>query len=108
VSDLFSLEKPVTESVPVPGTARVTLPSDPDTASLNEPFAFEVTPGSWCVVKWLLTPKMDTSGWWFPHWWCGPGSRTWTGTAGERPAMAARFPSVEAASKALAGDLEDG
>ena len=73
-----------------------------DHAVLCEPFLFEAEPAVWVVAQWKLTPKLATDGWWFPHWWNGAGSRRWTGTGGDIPEEATRFPAAAAAAEALA------
>jgi hypothetical protein len=75
-----------------------------DHADLQEPFLFEPVPGVWVAAQWKLTPKLATDGWWFPHWWNGPRSRRWTGTDGDVPEEAARFPTAAAAVRDLAID----
>jgi hypothetical protein len=80
------------------------LLTDLDEAKLYEPWVVEAEPGAWVVGHWSLIPKPSADGWWFPHWWCGPGTRTWRGTDGDIPADAARFPTISAAAEALAAD----
>jgi hypothetical protein len=74
----------VTAGAPEPGGLKTAnaadgLLTDPDQAGHWEPFTYEAEPGVWPVAKWELTPKLATNGWWFPHWWLGPGSRWWQG-----------------------------
>ena len=80
------------------------LLTDLDEAKLNEPWVVEAEPGAWVVGHWSLIPKLGADGWWFPHWWCGPGTRRWRGSDGDIPGDAARFPTISAAAEALAGD----
>jgi hypothetical protein len=54
---------------------------------------------------WDLTPKLATNGWWFAHWWNGPGSKRWTATPdGVPPASAAWFRDLASAVAALEAD----
>jgi hypothetical protein len=81
------------------------LITGPDHAELWEAFTCDAGPGVWLVAQWVLTPKQETNGWWFTHWWEGPGTRTWRGTAdGYPPASAARFPTAAVAAETLALD----
>jgi hypothetical protein len=66
------------------------LTTDPDEAALGEPFLYQAGPGVWPVGHWSLIPKLGYDGWWFAHWWCGPGTRRWPGTDSELPDDAAR------------------
>ena len=100
----------MTAGAPEPGGLKTAnaadgLLTDPDQAGLWEPFTYEAEPGVWLVAKWELTAKLATNGWWFSHWWLGPGSRWWQGAAGNDlpPESAARFPSAEAAAAAGQG-----
>lgn len=84
--------------------AGVGLSVDPESVGLGEPFAVLEPAGTWVVARWLLVPKLSMAGLWVPHFWDGPGSRTWRSTDGTVPEQAARFEGVGAAAEALAGD----
>jgi hypothetical protein len=76
----------------------MSLPGPDDPAvGLDEPWLLQ-DGGQFVVGRWSLTPKLATDGWWFAHFWDGPGSRIWRGSLGGVPEEAARF--------AAAGDAE--
>lgn len=82
------------------------LKTDPDAVDLGEPVAVQVD-GDWVVFRWSLIPKQGYDGWWIPHYWQGPGTRTWRGTTGGHvPDGTARFDSYDAAAAAWANSPE--
>ncbi len=63
------------------------------TVGAGAPLIAPTSTGYWVIVRYLPMehPRPEAKDWVFPHFWTGPDTATWHGTAGHLPRDAALF-----------------